>query len=75
MDKTSILPDYMEAKDQINKFQDEIKYFRDLLHVVYEGICSGNTGPDEIENATASLYMLYEYITEDGEKIKEEYFS
>lgn len=75
MDKTFILPDYMEVKDQIGKLQNEIKCFRDLLHVCYEGICSGNTGPDENENATASLYMLFEQITAHGEKIKEEYFS
>ena len=65
----------LEAKDRIEGFQNEIKGFKDLLHVALEGICSGSVGPDEIENAIATMYMLFEQIADHGEEIKEEYFS
>ena len=67
--------DILEVRDQVWRFQREISDFKDLLHVVLEGIKSGSTGPDENENALSSLYAQFEQITDRGEEIKEEYFS
>lgn len=61
----------LEICDRVESLQTDMKGFTDLLHLVTEGIRTGNVGTNEITNAAAVLYLLSEMITNQVENIRE----
>ena len=67
--------DTIELKDRIDILQNDMDGLTALVHTFLEGIRSENVSIDEINNATAALYMLVEIIANRMTNIKNDLVS